>query len=80
LERLPVERYRCQWRGIVAIGEVGISGSMVYLTLLSPARHSIRGGPETLAGFTGIGVKYFNFKYFNFNMYACWLSFKFTSI
>jgi hypothetical protein len=46
---------------VTATGEVGISGSTVYLTLLSQARHSIRGGLETPAGFTGIEV--FNFKF-----------------
>jgi hypothetical protein len=48
---------------VTAVGEVGISGSTVYLTLLSPARHSIRGGQRLQPIFTGIGVKYFNFNF-----------------
>jgi hypothetical protein len=36
---------------VTAIEEVGISGSRSTPTLLSPARRSIRGGPETATGF-----------------------------
>jgi hypothetical protein len=47
---------------VTAIGEVGISGSRFYFTLLSPVRRSTRGGPETAAGFYWYCFKQFQFE------------------